>query len=253
MGIPGWRPTITRPLRATAPSRGTARRLPSTGTAPGSGSMPSWAAPSMASGASTLSATRRSNASWARGATGSRSPNRLSPTSRRSSLRDWEMTRQSAEGTRLTCALPPIESTNRAEFDCRVAACWRSNMLRRLASALLVALLMAVPVRAIAQEATPVPNAGVDLLTDLGLPEFAVPLTDTDSTVPAEAPAGRLLVRVDNQRDAPSNTGFVQFPPGTTAEQALKDMQSNLEEGPDWFYESVFAGGTIGTPSSEAS
>lgn len=126
-------------------------------------------------------------------------------------------------------------------------------MSRRLASALLVALLMAVPARAIAQEATPVPNAGVDLLTDLGLPEFAVTLTDTDSTVPADAPAGRLLVRVDNQRDAPSNTGFVQFPPGTTAEQALKDMQSNLEEGPDWFYESVFAGGTIGTPSSEAS
>jgi hypothetical protein len=124
-------------------------------------------------------------------------------------------------------------------------------MPRTLASALALLLFLVAPAMSAAQEGTPMPDAGANLLTNLGLPELAVTLTETDATVPAEAPAGRLLVRVDNQRDAPSNTGFVQFPPGTTAEQALKDMQSDLAEGPDWFYESVFAGGTVGTPNAE--
>ena len=102
-----------------------------------------------------------------------------------------------------------------------------------------------------AQEATPVPNRAVELLSDLGFPEFSVTLTETSSAVPEAVPAGRLLVRVDNNRAAQTNTEFVQFSPGTTADQALKDMQSDLEEGPDWFYESVFAGGTVGAPNAE--
>jgi len=99
-----------------------------------------------------------------------------------------------------------------------------------------------------AQDASPAagPSArDFTLLRGLGLPEITIVVTDADATgVPADLPAGRYLVTLEN-RTADQNVGIVLLAPpaGTTDEDALDGI---LREGvPAWFYDTTFAGGPI--------
>ena len=121
--------------------------------------------------------------------------------------------------------------------------------MRRLfvSVAALLALLVGAAVPAAAQDATP---AAGSPLADLGLPELRLRLTDAGLEAPAEAAAGRLLVSVENAREAgEADILLARLPAGVTEEQAEAELAAAAEEEvPEFVFEWTFAGGLFVPP-----
>jgi hypothetical protein len=115
----------------------------------------------------------------------------------------------------------------------------------RIITIALLSLALAGPAVA-ARETTPAPSVAP------GLPELRIRATDADIELPAEVPAGRYLVTLDNvsTRDAAAN--FVQLPAGAGAADLQALFQAVLASPdagpgafPDWYYRATFAGGPL--------
>jgi hypothetical protein len=129
--------------------------------------------------------------------------------------------------------------------------------VKRLLTFLLLICALLTPVvtrAAAAQDATPAAppaaNGGVALLQGLGLAEVTITVTDTDSTVPASVPAGRVLLHAINQTGGELDLSFGQTPDGVT-DQDILDI-GNADTVPAWFYETTFPGGVdVAPPATE--
>jgi hypothetical protein len=120
-------------------------------------------------------------------------------------------------------------------------------MLRRLTPLLTIVLIIASGSMAVAAQGTPVPVAD-SALAGLGYPELRIVVTDEGSEVPAEVPAGRLLIVLDNQGtpDGPaavSDVNLLQLPDGVTLEEANAVFAGQGGEAPAWLAELDSAGG----------
>ena len=125
-------------------------------------------------------------------------------------------------------------------------------MLRPLIFAALLALLASAAAPAAAQDATPGAGAG---LAALGLPELRVQVTDAGAEVPAEAPAGLVLLTVENARsDGEADVLLVRLPAGLTEAQAEAEFAAaeEEEEAPELLFEWTFAGGLFVPPGETA-
>ncbi len=119
----------------------------------------------------------------------------------------------------------------------------------------------AVLVPAAGAAATTVPEAaGDNPFGYLGLPELAITITeDAFEGVPAELAAGRYVLAVTNTLDEEvatetSGFAFLRAPEGTTATEVVELIAAAaLEEEaeyPDWYYETVIAGGPYVFPGA---
>lgn len=118
----------------------------------------------------------------------------------------------------------------------------RTSDARYSVAALAVVLsLIFVPLAAVAtaQEASPEAAPG-SLLTGLGLPEFAVTVTEDRQLLgPSEFPAGPALLTVHNQTSVSLWVGLDLFPEGTTLDDAAAITGLPL---PAWWADLIQAG-----------
>jgi hypothetical protein len=103
-----------------------------------------------------------------------------------------------------------------------------------------------LPLRALAQDASPEASAVENPFADLGLPEIELQLTADDFTgMPESLEAGRYLVIVHGEPvedDWMIGPMFVQLPEGVTLDDVLAIDPSTLHGPPDWYYESLVPG-----------
>jgi hypothetical protein len=123
-------------------------------------------------------------------------------------------------------------------------------------------------------------------LADLGLPEIAVTVTETEiAGVPAELPAGRYLVRLTNEvpvAETPmgpesAGAGFLKLPDDLTADAFIgmmaapmggaeatpmdaaaatpvsEEQEAEMMSPPPWYYETTLAGGPYAAPGETRS
>jgi hypothetical protein len=84
---------------------------------------------------------------------------------------------------------------------------------------------------------------GATALTNLGLPELTVTLTDTEYQVsPATTTAGWTLLTFDNQQQTDNSADIMLLPPGESIESMLEAVASPSAAPPAWIYETSFAG-----------
>lgn len=120
-------------------------------------------------------------------------------------------------------------------------------MLRRLTPLLSIVLIVITGSAALAAQGTPAP-APESVLANLGYPELRIVVTDAGSEVPAEVPAGRTLIVLDNQGspDGPaavSDVNILQLPEGVTLEEANAVFTGQSGEAPAWLADLDSAGG----------
>ncbi len=134
--------------------------------------------------------------------------------------------------------------------------------------ALLVAMLGSIASPAVAQDTTP-GTAGGGMLSQFGLPEVRITIENGTIQAPSEAPAGQVLLVVDNRLDAPSGVSLIQPPAGTSIEEMMGPPPSSPEAGvptdaemaspeaaqggeeeqlPPWFFTATWAGGAFAGP-----
>ncbi|MDP9370663.1 MAG: hypothetical protein M3Q03_20750 [Chloroflexota bacterium] len=134
--------------------------------------------------------------------------------------------------------------------------------------ALLLATLASIVSTAGAQDATPGTDGG-GTLSQFGLPEVRITIEDGQIQAPAEAPAGQLLLVVDNRMDFPGGVSLIQPPAGTSVEEMMGPPPASPEAGvptdaemaspeaaeggeeeqlPPWFFTSTWAGGAFAGP-----
>lgn len=115
-------------------------------------------------------------------------------------------------------------------------------MMRRLTPLIPFLLIFIFGGTALAAQGTPVPAAS-SALAGLGYPELRITVTDEGSEVPAEVPAGRILIALDNQSAGVSDVNILQLPDGVTLDEANAVFAGQGGEAPAWFAELDSAGG----------
>jgi hypothetical protein len=123
-----------------------------------------------------------------------------------------------------------------------------------IGTAAAVAASVAVPRFVIAAQDAASPEAvgtGASLLKELGLPEIVVTATDAGLQIPADVPAGTVLLTLDNQSQAFASLSFVQLKDGVSQE----DLEAGLAGGgiPDFAHESTLTGGVSAEPGQTGS
>ncbi len=133
--------------------------------------------------------------------------------------------------------------------------------------ALLVAMWASMLSTAMAQDATPGATGG-GVLSQLGLPEVRVTLENGQIQAPAQAPAGQVLLVVDNRLDYPGGVSLIQPPSDMSIEEMLGPPPASPEAGvppdagmatpeadeggeeqaPEWLFTSTWAGGAFAGP-----
>lgn len=119
----------------------------------------------------------------------------------------------------------------------------RRHFLRLSGGAALLSLGLTLPrVRGLAaQEAGP--------FAGLGLPELAVTVSESGFTLSAtETPAGWTLVtfEIDAPPQANANCDFMLLPADVTVEEATTLLSSPNSDAPEWYFETMLAGGPSG-------
>jgi hypothetical protein len=93
---------------------------------------------------------------------------------------------------------------------------------------------------AAAQGATPTSSP----LARLGLPERRIVVTDEGADVPSEAPAGRVLVVLENQGTTDrTDVNILGLPEGITLDDLNALFDAGTGELPDWFADMDSLGG----------
>jgi hypothetical protein len=134
-----------------------------------------------------------------------------------------------------------------------------------------VALLLLAGSVSVGLAQDPSPGAmGPSKLSQLGLPELQITLSEGAIQAPTEVAAGTLLVRVDNQLQGPAGVSLIGLPEGVSLEDAMmvlgpppapegspaaEEMASPPAEGaegppPPLFYELIWAGGVFAPPGA---
>lgn len=110
--------------------------------------------------------------------------------------------------------------------------------------------------KALAQDASPEPVAVANPFADLGLPEIELEFTSTEVTgMPESIEAGRYLVIIHGQptpEEWAFGPMFLQLPEGTTMDDIMAIDPSTLEGPPEFYYNSLIAGGPVILASSGA-
>ncbi len=125
-------------------------------------------------------------------------------------------------------------------------------MKRVITLATLLLLLALIPQGIAAQDASPVAGTGTaSLLSGLGYPDLVVNTDGTTNDLPAELPAGRYHVVLQNTN--PTNAVELDFylpPDGTSVDDAIAiyNESVSLEQPPELFYQLVIPGGVVALP-----
>lgn len=103
--------------------------------------------------------------------------------------------------------------------------------------------------KALAQDASPEAATVENPFADLGLPEIELHFTSSEvSGMPESVEAGRYLVIVHGEptpEEWAFGPMFLQLPEGTTIEDVMAIDPSNQQGPPEFYYQSVLAGGPV--------
>lgn len=115
-------------------------------------------------------------------------------------------------------------------------------MMRRLFPLLSPLLILMAGGPALAVQGTPAPVVD-STLAGLGYPELRIVVTDEGAEVPAETPAGRLLIVLDNRSGEVSDVNLLQLPEGVALDDLNALLTAEGGEVPAWFADIDSAGG----------
>jgi len=137
----------------------------------------------------------------------------------------------------------------------------RAILVSRLIVVVLLAVAFAVPVSGVAAQATP-DSGAPNPFADLGLPQLDITVTGSAfEGVPSELAAGRYVIALTNATDDGFSGGgaFLQVPEGMTTDEFIAFVSPSDESTsaevveaspvademgpPDWYYETMVAGG----------
>jgi hypothetical protein len=107
----------------------------------------------------------------------------------------------------------------------------------------LLALLLSLPAQIAAQDLEATPAVSSSALAGLGYPELLVRVNGDAFEMPeTTVPAGRTLVRLENQGEESWHGFMLQVPADVIDEQVVADLGPEAEAPPPWMFEAIYPG-----------